>query len=213
MKKNDSTTATGKRSKVIKPKQFNQPGRKLPKKPVPNANYSNPELIDQDVDPFEVITAEDLEEINLIQPGKVLEPKEQKLIDLFMQYPLLPKHQLASMAGYKSSSKKALCSVFGQVMVKLDSARHHKEIMRSIGFGEVQVILRMKELAFQNSNLTVALNATVQGSRCLDMQKGEVDVGDGFSVTVRRASESAKPTETGPDRKHAPKTKKGEITR
>lgn len=98
-------------------------------------------------------------------------------------------------------------------MVKLNSARHHKDIMRSIGWGEIQVILRLKELALQNSNLTVALNSTVQSSRCLDMQKGEVDVGDGFSVTVRRSSEPGKKAETGPQRRHAPSQKKSEITR
>jgi hypothetical protein len=216
MKKNDSNTAKGKASKVIKPKQFNQPGRKLPKKPAvtgDNEFFGNPELVDPGIDPKEVITPEDMDEIALIEAGKQLSPKEQKLIDTFMQYPNLPKHQLVALAGYSTSSKKAACAIFAQVMVKLDSARHHKEIFRSLGFGEVQIALRLKELAFQNSNLTVALNATVQGSRCLDMQKGEVDVGEGFSVTVRRADEPGKKADTGPQRKHAAQAKKGEITR
>jgi hypothetical protein len=159
------------------------------------------------------MSPEDLEQISVISLQKTLTDKEKNLIDLFMQYPLLPKNQLASMAGFSSSSKKALCAIFSQVMVKLDSARHHKELFREIGFGEVQIILRMKELAMQNSNLTVASNMTVQASRCMDMQKGELDPAEGFSITVTRAAQPAQPTETGPMRKHAPSTKKGEITR
>jgi hypothetical protein len=129
------------------------------------------------------------------------------------QFPLLPKYQLATMAGYSSTSKKGLCAIFAAVMVKLDSARHHKALFREIGFGEVQIILRMKELAMQNSNLTVASNMTVQASRCMDMQKGEVDAADGFTITVTRAAEPGQKAETGPARRGAPTEKKGSITR
>jgi hypothetical protein len=117
------------------------------------------------------------------------------------------------MAGYKCKSKKALCLAFNQVMVKLDNARHHKQLFREIGFGEVQIILRMKELATQNSNLTVAANMTVAAARCLDMQKGEVDAADGFSITVRRSDEPGSKTETGPQRSGAPTERKSTITR
>jgi hypothetical protein len=117
------------------------------------------------------------------------------------------------MAGYKAVSKKALCSVFSQVMVKLDSAREHKEIFRQIGFGIIQIALRLKDLAMQDSNLTVALNATVQSARCMEMQKADLGVEEGFSVTVTRAAQQAQPTATGPKRKGAPTTKKTEITR
>jgi len=98
-------------------------------------------------------------------------------------------------------------------MVKLDSARHHKDLFRQIGFGEVQIVLRMKELAMQNSNLTVASNMTVQAARCMEMQKGDVDAADGFSISVTRASEPGQRAETGPARKGAPTTKKSTITR
>ena len=213
MKNTDGKATKGKASKVIKPKAFNQPGRKLPKKPAEQPLYCNPDLIDPGIDPNEPISLEEMQEIADNADVKTLSPQEEKLIQLFMQFPLLPKHQLATMAGFKAKSKKALCVIFAQVMVKLDSARDHKQLFREIGFGEVQLILRMKQLAMQNFNLTVASNMVTQASRCLDLQKGEVEGPEGFTITVTRAAQPGEKVETGPARANAPSSKKGVITR
>jgi len=220
MDRDDNSTRGDKKdkaSKVIKPKQFNKPGRAIPKKkstPTDDLSaHANPQLVDPGIDPNEPITPEEMEEINSIGDNKVFTERELKLIELFFQYPTLPKAQLAIMADYKAKSAKALATIARMIISKLDSVRHHKEIFREIGFGEVQIALRLKQLAMQEANLTVALNATAQASKCMEMQKGDVDPADGFGVTVTRPSEQAKPEATGPQRKAVQDGPKKEISR
>jgi hypothetical protein len=138
---------------------------------------------------------------------------EQKILKSPSQYPALPNNQIAHLAGYKCSNNRGFCSVFAQVMVKLDSARHHKELFRQLGWGEVRIALRFMELAQQNLNLTVALGATVQSARCLEMQKSDILGDEGFSISVTRAPTQAEKAETGPNRKGAASGKKEQITR
>ena len=78
--------------------------------------------------------------------------------------------------------------------------------------GEVRVAMRLKELMFQNVNLTVAKDMTIHASKLLEMLNPLQDI-DGFSIVVERAKESTAPEPTGPtrERKTADQGKKVRI--
>src|SRR3974390_210866 len=77
-----------------------------------------------------------------------------------------------------------------------------KQILRDSGLGEVRVAMRLKELMFQNVNLTVAKDMTIHASKMLEMLNPLQDV-DGFSIQVTRAAEPSQPEKTGPNREQA----------
>jgi len=70
--------------------------------------------------------------------------------------------------------------------------------------------MRLKELMFQNVNLTVAKDMTIHASKMLEMLNPLQDV-DGFSISVTRAAEPAQPEKTGPDREQAKVAKERKI--
>ena len=87
------------------------------------------------------------------------------------------------MAGYKAKSPKALIACFNMVVSKWERGGSAKQILRDSGLGEVRVAMRLKELMFQNVNLTVAKDMTIHASKMLEMLNPLQDV-DGFSISV-----------------------------
>jgi hypothetical protein len=74
-----------------------------------------------------------------------------------------------------------------------------KQILRDAGLGEVRVAMRLKQLMFQDQNLTVAKDMTIHASKMLEMLNPMQDL-DGFSISVTRAEKPAEKERTGPDR-------------
>jgi hypothetical protein len=65
----------------------------------------------------------------------------------------------------------------------------------------------------QEGNKNVALNATIASAKCLEMQKPDVSLEEGFTMTVRQADKQASKAETGPGRTGGPTEKKVEVTK
>ena len=99
------------------------------------------------------------------------------------------------------------------VVGKWEGAGHRKDILRAAGLGEARVAMRLKQLMFQDQNLGVAKDMTIHATKMLDMVNPALDLDQGFAINVSRASESAKPVKTGPDRERKPHhDKKVQIT-
>jgi hypothetical protein len=200
--KDDKNKGVKRVKKAIQPKSPNKIGRdtKAINKKIPVYNDTR---VDEGIDLSELMTPQDIEELNSITPNSKLTEREEKLIMIFLAYPKLEKWKIAQMAGYKCSSKSAFNNAFNMVMEKYDCAGDHKRIFRQVGFGEARIAMRIRELALHSKSDQVALNACALAAKCLDMTKTEIDLVEGFGVIVNRPSTQAEPSKTGPELKVA----------
>jgi hypothetical protein len=129
-----------------------------------------------------------LDDVNLESP---LNPRELRFLELyFFSGKKMTQYEAAKKAGYKGSSKPALCNQAKKIIEKYESLTDPREIFRQIGLGEAQVASRLLALADDTTiPPSVRLQALNTASKCLGLQREGVESVQGARIIINTANQ------------------------
>ena len=89
-------------------------------------------------------------------------------------------------AGFQFKADQVKIVVGNRILAKFQGKKDHKEVMRLAGWGPLQITMQLKHLSCNSKSDTARVQALNISSKCHDMQKSVLEVGQGVDIIIKR---------------------------